>query len=394
MLRRWAITLVACCAFAGAGQASPEDDYEKTSKDLLEAKKKQYELSVQNRQLEDELHGLQELLVRSAARVQDAESDLSGYEDKLRILNEQLAAKEKTLKARKKNLSTLVQAAIRLSQTPQEAIILMPGESHETQMAADVLKMTSDTIRQEMDTIALQMNELKKLKEKVAKGKEEVNSREANLSQTRQELEAKVAERRKLLEKLGVERREQDAKLAVLAKKAADLQGLIESISRQAKAEKDAERKGLLLQPDTRPVEGRRGKLRSFARAKGDIRSPVAGRVTRLYGAPEARNQTSKGMLIATRPFAQVTAPYDGEVVFSGPFLTYGRMVIMRHSDDFHTLTAGLSKIDVKVGQFLLEGEPIGAMGNKDASNRLYFELRKNNQPTDPAPWLNGFKKK
>jgi murein hydrolase activator len=398
VLRRWfVISLCVGCCVVGAvnapALASPEDEYEKTSQDIKEAKQKQEALAAQNRKLESELEALQEKLVRSAARVQDAESDLSGYEEKLKILNDQLKGKKEVLDARKKNLSKLVQAAIRLSQTPQEAIILMPGKTHETQMAADVLKMTSDTIREEMDSIGLQMTELERLKKKVAQNRKEVNSREASLHETRQQLEVKVAERKELLDKLGREQKEQEATLSKLAKKAADLRELIASIAREDKAEKEAEKRGMLLKPDSVPVKGKRGKLRSFARAKGDIRPPVAGRVTRMYGAPEARNQTSKGVLIATRPHAQVTAAYDGEVVFSGPFLNYGRMVIVRHSDDFHTLTAGLSQIDVKVGQFLLEGEPIGAMGNKDASNRLYFELRKNNQPIDPGPWLDGLKK-
>jgi septal ring factor EnvC (AmiA/AmiB activator) len=374
--------------------ASPLDDYEKTSRDLQEAKEKQQALASQNRKVEAELQELQERLVQSAARVQDAESNLSGYEDKLRILNEQLSDKSKKLAGRKKNLASLVQAALRLSQTPAEAVILMPGETHETQMAADALKVTSDSIRGEIDAIKLQMEELERLKKKVTQNRQDINLKEADLNDSRRQLQEKVAERRALLEKLGREQKEQEATLSQLAKKAADLQSLIASIAREEKAEKEAERKGMLLKSDERPAEGKRGKLRSFASAKGGIRPPVAGRVTRMFGAPEARNQTSKGVLIATRPLAQVTAPYDGEVVFSGPFLNYGRLVILRHSDEFHTLIAGLSKIDVKVGQFLLEGEPIGAMGNKDASNRLYLELRKNNQPVDPAPWLNGFKKR
>ena len=101
---------------------------------------------------------------------------------------------------------------------------------------------------------------------------------------------------------------------------------------------------------------------------------------------------------MTTRKGAQVTAPYDSEVVFTGPFLNYGQMIILRHSDDFHTLLAGLTKIDVRVGQFLLEGEPIGAMGEGDDDNKndrtLYIELRKDNQPVNPAAWINGLNKK
>jgi septal ring factor EnvC (AmiA/AmiB activator) len=374
--------------------ATPQEEYEKTSKDIREAKQKQQQLAEENKRLEAELNELQSRLVQSAAKVQDAENSLSGYEDKLRILNEQLGEKTKALAVRKKDLDVLVQAAVRLSRTPPEAVILMPGETHQTMIAADVLKMTSESIRKEMDSISLQMEELEKLKGKVAKSRSEVGSQETVLNNTRVKLQTEVAERRALLEKLGREQEEQESRIAQLGKKAADLQELMASIAKEEEAEKAAAKSGVLLKPDEPPVKGKRGSLRSFSSAKGKIRPPVAGRVVQLFGATQASNDTNRGVVIATRPQAQVTAAFDGEVVFSGPFLNYGRMVILRHRDDFHTLVAGLAKIDVKVGQFLLEGEPIGAMGSGGANNRLYFELRKNSQPIDPAPWLNGFKKR
>lgn len=384
-----ACSVVATPVFA----ATPQEEYEKTSKDIREAKQKQQQLAEENKRIESELNELQARLVQSAAKVQDAENNLSGYEDKLRILNEQLTDKTKALATRKKDLEALVQAAVRLSRTPPEAVILMPGETHQTMIAADVLKMTSESIRKEMDSITLQMDELEKLKGKVAKSRSEVGAQETVLNNTRIKLQTEVAERRALLEKLGREREEQESRIAQLGKKAADLQELMASIAKEEAAEKAAAKSGVLLKPEDEPVKGKRGSLRSFSGAKGKIRPPVAGRVVQLYGATQA-NDTNRGVVIATRPQAQVTAAFDGEVVFSGPFLNYGRMVILRHRDDFHTLVAGLAKIDVKVGQFLLEGEPIGAMGSGGASNRLYFELRKNNQPIDPAPWLNGFKKR
>ncbi|MBV8938416.1 MAG: peptidoglycan DD-metalloendopeptidase family protein [Alphaproteobacteria bacterium] len=122
----------------------------------------------------------------------------------------------------------------------------------------------------------------------------------------------------------------------------------------------------------------------------GHWQSPVAGHVLHRFGEHLNRNETSKGVTFETREAAQVVSPFDGEVVFTGPFLDYGKMVILRHRDDFHTLLAGLARIDVSVGQFLLEGEPIGAMGNASSSRDLYLELRQLNQPVDPAGWISG----
>lgn len=101
-------------------------------------------------------------------------------------------------------------------------------------------------------------------------------------------------------------------------------------------------------------------------------------------------DEHSKGITIETASNATVSAPYDGEVVFTGAFRRYGNMIILKHTDGFHTLIAGLQKIRTNAGEFLLEGEPIGAMGGAIDARKLYVELRKNNQPINPAAWFEG----
>jgi len=367
--------------------ASNRDDLDQTKKDIEASRTKQEELAGQVRALENEQKNLQEKLVGSAKTVQKSEAELSSAEEKLRILNEQLQVKNTALKTHHKNLAALVQAALRLSQTPPEALVMMPDDTLQTMKAARALKMATDSIRQETESIGLQMAELQKLRQKVAKRHEEIIRKQAALDKGRQELEHQLAMRQSVQAKLGLQQKEEEEKLAQLAKKAEDLQGLIFSITR-------AEHKGAQLKADERAPQGKKGRLRSFAEAKGHIRTPVAGQVVRMFGVAEGRNETSKGIVIAARDSAQVTAPYDGEVVFTGPFLNYGQLIIIRHSDDFHTLLAGLAKIEVDAGQFLLEGEPIGAMGDSESGNQLYVELRKQNQPVDPAPWINGLNKK
>ena len=183
--------------------------------------------------------------------------------------------------------------------------------------------------------------------------------------------------RTELQKKLRLESKKESEHLAKLAKKAEDLKDLLASIEKEEGERREAS-----------------GKDTSSQQMQGHMRLSVAGRVVRTFGTPLGRNGTSKGVVISARAGARVTSPYDGEVVFTGPFLDYGQMVIIRHSGELHTLLAGLAKIDVSTGQFLLEGEPIGAMGEGASGSRLYIELRKNNQPIDPALWMNGLNKK
>ncbi len=82
-------------------------------------------------------------------------------------------------------------------------------------------------------------------------------------------------------------------------------------------------------------------------------------------------------------------APYDGLVVFAGPFRGYGRILILEHGEGYHTLLAGLTRIDTVLGQWLAAGEPVGLMEKEDRDAPvLYVELRRNGQPINPLPWL------
>ncbi|MBR6409216.1 MAG: peptidoglycan DD-metalloendopeptidase family protein, partial [Alphaproteobacteria bacterium] len=96
---------------------------------------------------------------------------------------------------------------------------------------------------------------------------------------------------------------------------------------------------------------------------------------------------TSKGIVIKTRDNAQVVAPYDGTVVFSGPFKGYGNLIIISHNADIVSLIAGMKTIDTENGQMLLAGEPVGLMPDNQNA-KLYMEIRKNKKPVNPLSWL------
>jgi septal ring factor EnvC (AmiA/AmiB activator) len=84
-----------------------------------------------------------------------------------------------------------------------------------------------------------------------------------------------------------------------------------------------------------------------------------------------------------------VVAPYDGQIVYAGAFRGYGEILIIEHGGRYHTLLAGLERVDAVAGQWILAGEPIGIMGSpQERSPELYLELRHAGQPVNPLPWL------
>ena len=114
-------------------------------------------------------------------------------------------------------------------------------------------------------------------------------------------------------------------------------------------------------------------------------------------GRPTASAGLEKGVSIATRAGAQVTAPADGWVVYAGPFRSYGQLLILNAGGGYHVVLAGMDRISVDLGQFVLTGEPVAVMGNGSqiaailatgsSQPVLYVEFRKDGTPVDPGPW-------
>ena len=107
-----------------------------------------------------------------------------------------------------------------------------------------------------------------------------------------------------------------------------------------------------------------------FEAAKGTLRLPAQGRRIKRFGDADAAGGTLKGISLQTRSEARITAPADGWVVYAGQFRSYGQLLIINAGGGYHVLLAGMSRIDVSLGQFVLAGEPIAVMGNSAAPSQ------------------------
>jgi len=124
---------------------------------------------------------------------------------------------------------------------------------------------------------------------------------------------------------------------------------------------------------------------------------PVNGVRIREFGTADGFGGNQKGVSIATRTGAQITAPCDGWVVYAGTFRSYGQLLILNAGGGYHVLLAGMERISVDLGQFVLTGEPVAVMGSgsqvsaaavaKPKQPVLYVEFRKDGTPIDPGPW-------
>ncbi len=112
---------------------------------------------------------------------------------------------------------------------------------------------------------------------------------------------------------------------------------------------------------------------------------PASGKT--LAGFSEGGN---KGLDIGGKAGQAILASADGKVVYSGSGLRgYGNLIIIKHNNTFLTAYAHNSKLLVKEGQTVKQGQKIAEMGNSDASQvMLHFEIRRLGKPADPLKYL------
>jgi septal ring factor EnvC (AmiA/AmiB activator) len=142
----------------------------------------------------------------------------------------------------------------------------------------------------------------------------------------------------------------------------------------------------LAMAEQPRPPE-----IRDFPGQRASLALPVRGSVIGRFGDLDdvAAGTVIKGIRLKTRANAQVVAPFDGKIVYAGPFRGYGLILIIEHGGRYHSLLAGLDRVDAVLGQWVLAGEPVGVMGRPtEGEPSLYFELRRGGDAINPLPWL------
>ena len=134
------------------------------------------------------------------------------------------------------------------------------------------------------------------------------------------------------------------------------------------------------------------GTLVSGTGPRGQLQPPVIGVVVKSWGE-QTDGGPATGVSYHAPPGAHVIAPCGGRVVFAQSFRSYGLLLIIDCGGGYHVVLAGFDRLDVKLGQGLVSGEPVGAMptwepGADAHRPALYVELRRDGAPVNPAPWL------
>lgn len=365
------------------------------------------------KQLKSEINAINTDLVAAASRVQQQEVQVVMLEGELARLERSAVQKGGKLDERRQQFSGVIMALSRIARFPTEALIAQPIPPEDTVRSAILLRAAVPAIEMRAKVLRTEIQDLDNTRIQVESRRAALQGALNRLQKEEGRINA-MRQKKAALRAVAISKgRAAKSAARKLAKKAKSLRDLVGRLNRQKQANdakaakaatilKTAKRKApsqLHMKPKriapTASVADLQalGRIGLISKARGHLPYPATGRLVGLYGQSIDGTQTRKGISIATRVGGQVISPFDGKVVFSGPFRGYGQLLIIDHGEGYHSLLAGLGRIDAEMGQPVLAGEPVALMtvkGGLEGGRQpiLYVEFRRNNEPINPLPWL------
>ncbi len=255
-----------------------------------------------------------------------------------------------------------------------------------------LLKRDQDVIREyrkKVETLEKTQISLHQEKQSLVETISKVKGQEEQLASTREE-------RMRLLQKVKTEKKLYQLALTELEGAADRLTNTLEKL----KAEAAKARQKQAHPTETRlttPQKSRPDNL-GFAAQKGRLAPPAPGTVTTLFGKSVQEKfgiaTFANGIDIKTAPGTEITAIYDGKVLYAKFLRGYGNLLIIDHGQQYLSLVSRAAKFFKEEGDTVARGEVVGIMSDQEGllGEGLHFEIRHGTKPENPLLWVNNAK--
>lgn len=420
----------ACVSLAQAQTAAPAPQTAAVSPDAIKQREQELEAARARQKSAEEAQAklkavitslgqdrtqLNQQLIDTAANVRSVETKIDEAEARLRTLNGREQGMRSSLDSRRADIVEVLAALQRAGRRTPPALLVRPEDALQSLRTAMLLGAVVPELRGRAERIASELGELVALRKNIASERDQLASDRDRVRSDQTRLAALIDERQRQQASREKDLDAESSRAIALSKQVGDLQGLItkmeqdlqsaaKAAEKAAEAARQAEAKAAASAnasaksgPAAFKDRSRTTPAIAFASAKGLLPLPVNGNKIRDFGGSDGVGGVQKGISLATKPGSQVTTPCDGWVVYSGPFRSYGQLLILNAGGGYHVLIAGMERISVNIGQFVLTGEPVATMGSTSqvasilATNAsqpvLYVEFRKDGTPIDPGPW-------
>ena len=414
----------ACCSAEMGPAIAAAPDKTVKENELLGVEETLQASEEQRRKIEAEIETiradrlrLNAALLDTAVRVRSDEERVAALEIQLVTMLGSEDAIKRSLEGRNKVVGDVLASLQRMGRQPLPALLVRPEDVLQSIRTSMLLGAVLPELRAETEALATDLSDLLALRKSITNTRDGLAQHAATLGVERLRLGKLLDAKHGLLSDAEAAMAAERARAAELARNASSLKDLISKMESEiAASQRAAElaRKAEAAQKQTADADAvevqrkldagvfkdtaRLAPAVPFAEAKGLLPAPVSGTIVKAFGSADGYGGSEKGISFRTIRQATVVSPTDGWVSYSGPYRTYGQLLIINAGGGYYVVLAGMSSVKVDAGQFVLAGEPVAFMDEKSARSAaaitvgiaapvLYVEFRKDGVPIDPGPW-------
>ncbi|MDP9526390.1 murein hydrolase activator EnvC family protein [Pseudomonas protegens] len=402
-------------------RAQTQQQLDATRQDIAELKKLLGKLQDEKSGVQKELRGTETEMGKLEKQVEALQKELKKSETELQRLDEE---KKKLQSARTEQQRLIaIQARAAYQNGRQEYLKLLLNQQNPEKFARTLTyyDYLSQARLEQLKNFNETLRQLANVEKDISLQQAQLLVQKSSLDTQREELDKVRKERQLALAKLNDDVKARDDKLKAREQDQADLAKVLktieETLARQAREAEEARQKALIAQQEAekkrlreaqadasdaprKPARSSPGALVSsagpsfggaFAAARGKLPWPVDGRLLARFGETRGDDSRSKwdGVMISAAAGSQVHAVHGGRVVFADWLRGAGLLVILDHGNGYLSLYGHNQTLLKEAGDVVKAGESISTVGNSGGQDTpaLYFAIRQQGRPSDPAQW-------
>ncbi|GAB3112709.1 peptidoglycan DD-metalloendopeptidase family protein [Aestuariicella hydrocarbonica] len=372
-----ALLVSAALLFASHGFAQTQDeDYQAKLQELQKAigelKSELNQVKSTRDQLQNDLQTSEVDIGALVNKIDRLKGELASQKKQLAQLNLKQAELQVARHEQQKHIAQHINAAYRLGKQSHIKLLLNQEEPDSLARMAKYYEYFLDARADKIDTYLDTIAELDAIKPEIESRTRTLEDSQRQLQQRHQQLSSKQHERQQTLARLSQSIQRKDQQLQQMAQNKQRLEKLLAEVS--------AAIANLQLPGDGQPFQKRRGKMAM----------PAQGKLLKTFGSTKLAGKLKwEGVLIGAKAGTDVKAIHHGRVVFADYLRGQGLLVIVDHGDGYMSLYAHNQALLTETGDWINSGETIARVGNTGGQQQvgLYFEVRHNGKPTNPAHW-------
>jgi murein hydrolase activator len=353
-----------------------------------QAEKRATQLETKANDASDDVDRARARIAALAGRIQATEADITTAEKRVQLIEKLREEQRGRLAEKQEPIARLLAALQMLSKRPMLLSFVQPGNTNDLVHVRAVLETMIPQIRQRTEGLRLEIVRSQNLKATAERAIALLKESEKKLEVQRASLLAEATQFRAQFQKFSQGAMLEQDRAIALGEKARDIVDLIDQLGLAAEV---GNQLSSLPGPLQRPAQPNEANMVPTDEAAGrarfaNYRLPVTGSLVRGLGEVSSAGVRARGLTISTRPGAQVVAPAGGRVIFAAPYRGFGKILILDHGGGWTTLLTALATLEVRVGDEVDEGTPLGKAGTDRPT--ITVELRQGATPIDITPLI------